>query len=232
ATGSRSDVARYSQQAGGGAMTEAVLDIVDLSHDGRGVAHHEGKAVFVPGALAGERARVKIRRKKRNYDHGQLLELLHTVPERVEPRCQHFSACGGCSLQHLAPSAQIEAKQKILADNLQRIGKVAPQRWLEPLTGEPWGYRRRGRLSVRYVARKERVLVGCREAGNPRFVADLKRCEVIDPRLGSLLEPLGELFTSLEAAARIAQVEFAAGDEVLALVVRNMQPLSQGDREA
>ncbi len=212
-------------------MIEAVVDIIDLSHDGHGVARHEGKIVFVPGALVGERARVQIRRHKRRHDRGELLELLQASPQRVEPRCRHFDICGGCSLQHLAPEAQIEAKQKVLADNLERIGKVTPACWLQALTGSPWGYRRRGRLSVRHVARKERVLVGFREAGNPRFVADLQHCEVIDPRVGHLLGELGELLTTMAAARHIPQIEFAAGDDTVALVFRHMQPLSDEDRD-
>lgn len=211
---------------------EAEVEVVDLSHDGRGVARHDGKAVFIGGTLPGERARVCIRRRKRHHDEAELLELLSASPQRVEPRCVHFDLCGGCSLQHLDSAGQIAAKQKTLADNLQRIGKVSPRTWLEPLTAEPWGYRRRGRLSVRHVARKERVLVGFREAANPRFVADLKSCEVIDSRLGSLLGLLGDLLSGLDAAAQIAQIEFAAGDDLLALVFRNMQPLSDADTEA
>ena len=213
-------------------MSEAEVEIIDLSHDGRGVARHQGKTVFVPGTLSGERARVRIRRRKRQYDEGELVELLSASPQRVQPRCAHFDMCGGCSLQHLDTAGQIEAKQKVLADNLQRIGKVAPETWLEPLVAEPWGYRRRGRLSVRHVARKGRVLVGFREAANPRFVADISRCEVIDPRLGPLLGPLGEMLSGLEAAAHIAQIEFAAADDVLALVLRNMKPLSDADTSA
>ncbi len=213
-------------------MTETELDIIDLSHDGRGVARHEGKTVFVSGALPGERARVRIRRRKRQYDEGDLLDLLLRSPQRVEPRCAHFDVCGGCTLQHLESAAQIVAKQKVLADNFERIGKVTPQRWLEPLTAESWGYRRRGRLSVRYVHKKGRVLVGFREASNPRYVADIAVCEVIDPRLGYLLEPLAQMLSGLEVAAQIAQIEFAAGDDVLALVLRNLQPLPDSDRQA
>lgn len=211
-------------------MTETEVEIVDLSHDGRGVAHQEGKTVFVPGALPGERARVRIRRRKRRYDEAALLELLTTSPQRVEPRCAHFDMCGGCSLQHLDSAGQIQAKQKTLVDNLQRIGKVSPDTWLEPLLAEPWAYRRRGRLSVRYVAKKGRVLVGFREAKDPRRVADIQRCEVIDSRLGSLMGRLGDMLSGMAAGAHIAQIEFAAGDDLLALVFRNMKPLPDSDR--
>ncbi len=210
-------------------MTEVEVEIVDLSHDGRGVAHQQGKTVFVPGTLPGELARVRIRRSKRSYDEAELIELLTTSPQRVEPRCAHFDVCGGCTLQHLDAAGQIQAKQKTLVDNLQRIGKVSPAVWLEPLLAEPWAYRRRGRLSVRYVAKKARVLVGFREASNPRYVADIQRCEVIDSRLGPLVGLLGDMLSGMDAAAHIAQIEFAAGDDLLALVFRNMRPLSDSD---
>jgi 23S rRNA (uracil1939-C5)-methyltransferase len=191
-----------------------------------------GKTVFVERALPGERARVRVRRRHRQYDEAELVELLSRSPERVEPRCAHFGVCGGCTLQHLDPAAQIAAKQRVLAENFERIGKVAPQRWLAPLTGEPWAYRRRGRLSVRHVPKKGRTLVGFREATNPRYVADVARCEVIDARLGTRVGELGDLVSSLDAAADIAQIEFAAGEGTVALVVRHLKPLVDGDLAA
>ncbi|MDN5924368.1 MAG: TRAM domain-containing protein, partial [Xanthomonadales bacterium] len=125
-------------------MKEAEVDIVGMAHDGRGIARIDGKTVFVTGGLPGERARIVLRQRKRQFDEGEVLELLSRSPDRVEPRCQHFAMCGGCALQHLNPQAQIAAKQQVLADNLERIGKLQVERWLAPLTGEPWGYRRKG----------------------------------------------------------------------------------------
>lgn len=210
---------------------EAEADITDLSHDGRGVARIDGKAVFVAGALAGERARIRIERRHRSFDEATVIEVLRPSADRVEPRCAHFGQCAGCSLQHMAPAAQIAAKQRVLADNLERIGKVAPQAWLPPLRGEPWAYRRRGRLSVRRVAKKGRVLVGFRET-NPRFVADVRRCEVLHPALGPKIEAIGDLLGTLDAAGDIPQIEFAAGDDTVALVFRHLAPLSERDRDA
>ncbi len=204
--------------------------ITDLSHDGRGVAHVEGKAVFVADALPGERVRARIVRKHRQFDEAQCVEVLQASNDRVTPRCPHYGVCGGCALQHLAPRAQIAAKQRVLAENFLRIGKVEPRHWLPPLTAEPWGYRRRARLSVRHVPKKGRTLVGFRER-DPRFVADLSRCEVLDPALGERLEALGALLNSLEGAASIPQIEFSAGDDQNALVFRHLQPLSPDDRE-
>jgi len=213
-------------------MTEFEATITDFTHDGKGVARIDGKAVFVSGALPDERVRLRIRRRHRNYDEAEVVELLDRSPHRVEPRCPHFGQCGGCSLQHLDAAAQIDMKQRALAGNFARIGKVEPQAWLPPLTDQPWGYRRRGRLSVRAVAKKGRVLVGFREESNPRFVADIGRCEVVHPALGTKIALLAERLGALDAAADIPQIEFAAGDDTVALVFRHMKPLGEYDREA
>ena len=204
------------------------VDITDLTHDGRGVAHVEGKAMFVAGALPGERAVVHVGARHRNYDEARVETLLTRSPDRVEPRCPHFGHCGGCALQHLAPAAQIAAKQRVLAENFERIGKVEPARWLDALTADEWGYRRKGRLSVKWVAKKGKSLVGFRE-DNPRFVADLSECHTLLPEVGTRIAAIGELVTSLDAKQSIAQIEIAAGDETVALVFRNLQPLSESD---
>jgi 23S rRNA (uracil1939-C5)-methyltransferase len=204
------------------------VEIVDLSHDGRGVARIEGKTVFVAGALPGERAIVRVASRHRNFDEAKVETLLTRSPERIEPRCPHFGTCGGCALQHLPASAQIAAKQRVLAENFERIGKIAPKRWLDPLTDAAWGYRRKGRLSVKWVAKKGRTLVGFREE-NPRFVADLSVCHTLLPEVGLRIAAIGELIGSLDAKETIAQIEIAAGDQNVALVFRHLQPLSADD---
>lgn len=211
-------------------MNEFEVPITDLSHDGRGVARIDGKTIFVSGALLGEQVRMRIRKRHRHFDEAETIEVITRSPHRVEPRCRHFGQCGGCSLQHLDAVAQIEAKQRVLVDNFSRIGKVEPESWLPPLTDEAWGYRRKGRLSVRAVAKKGRVLVGFREESNPRFVADITHCDVVHPALGPKIGLLGELVGSMDAAAEIAQIEFAAGDDTIALVFRHLKPLSEDDR--
>ena len=204
------------------------VDITDLSHDGRGVAHVDGKALFVAGALPGERVSLRALTRHRHFDEAKVESVLKASPDRIEPRCIHFGVCGGCALQHLAPAAQIAAKQRVLAENFERIGKVAPERWLDPLTSEPWGYRRKGRLSVKWVAKKDKALVGFRE-DNPRFVADLSICHTLLPEVGHRIAAIGELVGSLDAKRDIAQIEIAAGDATVALVFRHLQPLSDED---
>jgi len=206
--------------------------ITDAGHDGRGVARVDGKTVFVSGALPGEQVLLRLRKRHRHFDEAEVVELITRSPHRVEPRCRHFGQCSGCSLQHLDAAAQIAAKQRVLAENFERIGKVTPQRWLPPLTDAAWGYRRKGRLSVRNVAKKGRVLVGFREEENPRFVADIQQCEVMHPALGPKVGLLAELLNGMDAASDIPQIEFAAGDDSMALVFRHMQPLSARDLAA
>jgi len=206
--------------------------ITDLGHDGRGVARIDGKTVFVSGALLGEQVIAKLRKRHRHFDEAEVVEVITASPHRVEPLCRHFSRCSGCSLQHLDAPSQIAAKQRVLAENFERIGKVTPQSWLSPLSAEPWGYRRKGRLSVRNVAKKGRVLVGFREEQNPRFVTEIQRCEVMHPALGPKVGLLAELLSAMDAVDTIPQIEFAAGDERMALVFRHMQALSERDLAA
>jgi 23S rRNA (uracil1939-C5)-methyltransferase len=206
------------------------LRIDDLSHDGRGVASHGEKRVFVRQALPGEKVLVRLTNSKRRYDEGDVAELVEASPERIEPRCRHFGTCGGCSLQHLAPERQIEFKHNSLVQNLTRIGKVTPAAWWQPLTGPAWGYRRKARLSVRYVHRKERVLVGFREVYG-RFVADMDECHVLDPRVAVRLPELSTLIHGMEARESIPQIEVACGDESCALVFRHLQDLCPADVE-
>ena len=211
-------------------------EILDLSHDGRGVARRDGKAVFVAGALPGERVVVEQTAKSRHFDEAKTLEVLQASPDRVDPRCPHFGTCGGCVLQHLAEDRQIEVKQHTLLENFERIGHVAPESVLPPLTGGSWGYRRKGRFSVRRVEKKDKTLVGFREQ-DPRFVADLSACHTVIPQIGSRIEALAGLVDGLKARADIPQIEFIAGDAAgefdgVALVFRHLQPLGDDDRGA
>ena len=207
-------------------------EILDLSHDGRGVARREdGKAVFVAGALPGETVLAEPTARSRRFDEARTLEVLTASPERVPPRCPHFGTCGGCVLQHLAEDRQIVAKERVLLENLERIGKVAPGRVLEPLTADSWGYRRKGRFSVRRVNKKDKTLVGFREQ-DPRFVADLGQCHTVIPQIGMKIQALAALVDGLQAREQIPQIEFIAGDDAIALTVRHLAPLDEADRAA
>ena len=207
---------------------EFELDITDLLHDGRGVGRLDGKAVFVTGALPGETVRVRQTGRNRNFDEGETIEVLKASPDRVQPRCPHFGVCAGCVLQHLDQHKQIAAKQHVLEENLARIGHVQPGRMLEPLVDAAWGYRRKGRFSVRFVEKKDRIVIGFREL-NPRFVAELTQCHTILPELGMRIPELAALVESLDGKRSIPQIEFIAGDGPVALVFRHLEPLGDAD---
>jgi len=206
--------------------------IESLSHDGRGIARIDGKIVFIDGALAGETIKFLYTKKHSKFDEAKTIEVVaNASSDRVEAQCQHFGVCGGCSLMHMSPEAQLATKQNTLEEHLTHFGSLEPGKWLEPLRGPLWGYRRKARLGVKYVPKKERVLVGFREKGTP-YLAVLEQCEVLDQRVGTRLAELGEMIAKLDAHNRIAQIEVAMDDEHVALVFRNLDPLSEQDTHA
>jgi 23S rRNA (uracil1939-C5)-methyltransferase len=203
-------------------------DVVDLAHDGRGVARIDDKVTFVHGGLPGERVMARLTGRNRRFDEAVATSIQQPSPERVAPECPWFGYCGGCALQHLDATAQLRWKQQRLAENLQRIGAVQPEQWAQPLASGPWHYRRRARLSARNVPGKGRVLVGFRELGG-RYVADIEACRVLHPAFADRLMSLSALIGALSIPDRVAQVECAAGDRSAAVVLRHLDPLTEDD---
>lgn len=202
--------------------------IESLEHDGRGVAHIDGKVIFIEGALPGEQVLFQYLNQHKNYDEGRTIEIIKASPARVTPKCQHADICGGCSLQHMDADAQIVAKQDIMLGHFKHLGKVWPQEILPPLTGTRWGYRQKARLGAKYVAKKESMFVGFREKRSA-YLADISRCEVLHPAIGERLLQLREIIGSLSIFNRIPQVEVAISDDVVALVFRHLDALNEDD---
>ncbi len=211
------------------------VDSVDL--DGRGIGRNEGKVVFVPGALPGEKVLVELVGRKPKFDRARLIEVQQESSMRVAPRCPHFGlhpgACGGCAMQHLEPRAQVAIKQRVLEDALWHLGRLRAERVLRPIEGSPWRYRHRARLAVRYVAKKGGVLVGFHERGSS-YVADMRECHVLPFRVSALLLPLREMIGQLSLRQRLPQVEVAVGHgeagETIVLVLRVLVEPSAEDR--
>lgn len=201
-----------------------------VTHDGRGIADLPGKTVFVAGALDGENVRFVRRKKRRNFDEAELLEVLEPSPSRIDPRCAVFGRCGGCVMQHVSDNEQRAVKHQALVDSLSRIGQVTPGRWLEPLVGDhSWRYRRRARLAVKEVRGKGRVLVGFRERHAP-FITDMRRCEVLQAPVDGLIGALSELVGHLTVSARLPQIEVAVADNGTELIFRVLDPPTDEDR--
>jgi 23S rRNA (uracil1939-C5)-methyltransferase len=207
------------------------LTVESLDLEAQGVAHNaEGKVVFIDGALPGEVVRVTVQRRKNNWEQATAVAWQRESSQRVRPQCPHFGTCGGCKMQHLHVAAQVATKQRALEDALWHLGKVKAEQVLRPIEGPSWGYRYRARLSVRFVAKKGKVLVGFHERKSS-YVADMERCEVLPPHLSAMLLPLRDLVAAMDQRDRLPQIEVAVGDAVTALVLRHLEPLSAGDLE-
>jgi 23S rRNA (uracil1939-C5)-methyltransferase len=209
-------------------LNEAFIESLD--HEGAGVAHVDGKVTFIDGAVTGERVVFTRRHSRGNFDLGTATQVLRESALRVRPRCRYFGTCGGCAMQHVEASAQVAAKQRVLEDNLERLGKVEPESVLAPVVGPAWGYRNRARLSVHYVAKKGGVLVGFHERRSS-FVADTMSCEVLPPAVSALIPELREMFTSMRLRDRIPQLELAVGEAVTVFVLRHLEPIPEDDAQ-
>ena len=203
--------------------------IESLDQEGRGVAHVDGKTIFIDCALPSEQVTYQSIRIKPSYEVANVVEVLQASSERVTPKCPHYGLCGGCKLQHMDATAQVTAKQQMLEADLWHIGKVKAENMLPPLFGSTWGYRHKARLSVKYVQKKERVLVGFNEKGT-RFVADMNSCEVLTPEVSALIAPLQSMVFELSIRDKLPQIELAVGEgSVIVLILRIMDALTEND---
>ncbi|MDO8384994.1 MAG: 23S rRNA (uracil(1939)-C(5))-methyltransferase RlmD [Polaromonas sp.] len=210
-----------------------ILDVESLDIEAQGIAHREdGKVVFIDGALPFERVSASVYRKKPTFEKATLMAVLRESSQRVRPQCPHFGqhtgACGGCKMQHLHVSAQVAVKQRVLEDNLWHLGKLKAGNIMRPIEGPAWNYRYRARLSVRFVRKKGEVLVGFHERKSG-YVADIRECHVLPQHVSELLLPLRALIGAMDAKETLPQIELACGDAITALVLRHMEPLSDGD---
>jgi 23S rRNA (uracil1939-C5)-methyltransferase len=205
-----------------------LFDIESLDLEAHGVAHREGKVVFVEGGLPGERVLARVVRRKPSFDVARAERVVKSSSQRVQPACPNFGVCGGCAMQHLHPAAQVAVKQRALEDTLAHIGRVKPRRVLAPMHGPAWGYRYRARFSVRLVSKKGGVLVGFREKRS-RYIADMTQCLVVPAHVSALLPHLRTLVGALSIPDRIPQIEVSVGDRTTALLMRHLDPLTAKD---
>lgn len=215
-----------------------IARIESLDHDGQGVAHVDGKTLFIEGALPGETVDYQSYRRKPSFEKATVRQILQSSVQRVVPRCPHFGVCGGCSMQHLDSLAQTAAKQRVLEDNLWHLARLRPEQVYPSIQGPSWGYRYRGRLTVRRVPKKGGVLVGFHERRSS-YVADMNSCAVLPPRVSRLLPLLRVLIGRLSIPDRVPQIELAIGESAsgnqasdglsVALVLRILEPLTNTD---
>ncbi len=202
--------------------------IESLDHEGRGVAHVDGKAIFIEGALPGEVVEYASYRRKPSFEKAHALSVLSASSQRIEPACPHFGTCGGCSMQHLNLAGQTAAKQRVLEDAMWHIARLRPEQLLPPVSGSGWGYRLRARFSVRHVASKGGTLVGFREK-HSSYVAMMDSCAVLPPRVSALIPPLKILVDGMSQPDRMPQIEVAVGGSQTVLLLRHLEALTADD---
>lgn len=207
-------------------------EITRLSHDGRGIAHIDGKIIFIDAALPGEQVKFEYTFQRKQFDEGIAREIANPSADRVKPPCQFSGLCGGCSLQHMSSAKQISFKQEALVEQFQHMAQVTIPKLLEPLQSPTVFYRRKARLAVKYVPAKGKVLLGFREKRNS-FIADIESCEVLSQEIGHKLRLLADCIEGLAGRTAIPQVEVAKGDDAtVALIFRHLDPLSEADIES
>jgi 23S rRNA (uracil1939-C5)-methyltransferase len=213
-------------------LKEGVFDaeIVALSHDGRGIAKVDGKTTFIPFTLLGEIVKFEYTFSKSKFDEGKVVELIKTSTDRINPICNFFEICGGCSLQHMSSESQLILKEDTLINQLKHLGNgVVPKEILPPLTtNNTEGYRSKARLGVRYVNKKEKMLVGFRER-NGRYLADIDSCVVLDDRIGQNLKTIADFIETLSNHKKIAQLEIAIDDHRPTMIIRHLEPFIDDD---
>ena len=206
------------------------INITALSHDGRGIAHIDGKTTFITNALPGETVEFFYLRKHSNYDEGVANKILTRSPERIDPKCPYFDVCGGCNLQHLTHEKQLELKLQTLKEQLSHFGANTPKTFSAPISGAIWHYRGRARLSVKYVNKKQKLLIGFHEK-NGRFVADIESCAILAHPLSEKIPELRSFISELSIYDQIPQIEIAITNNVIALTFRVLKTPNENDLE-
>lgn len=207
------------------------LHIEQLSHDGRGIARHRGKTVFVSNALPDETVRVRISESKSRFDQAETLEVLSASDKRVEPPCPHYRRCGGCELQHLDADEQIQQKQQLALEQLKRSAGIAPKTIKPPLTGSPWHYRRKTRLSIYCPKKKSEPVLGFRRKQSKELIP-VQQCPVLESQAEALLPPLQRWLKASTNPQALGHIELITGDNDAALILRHMQPIAEPELSA
>ncbi|WP_409287582.1 23S rRNA (uracil(1939)-C(5))-methyltransferase RlmD [Pseudomonas guariconensis] len=203
------------------------LQIERLAGDGRGIAFVEGRTWFVSGALAGESVEARVLGARGKVVDARLERVLQASPERREAPCQYYERCGGCNLQHLPHDGQLTLKQRMLAEQLQRVAGVQPEQWATPLVGPEFGYRRRARIAVRWDPKARHLDVGFRAEASQDIVA-IDECLVLVQPLQAIFRHLPTVLRSLSKPQALGHVELFSGT-AQAVLVRHVAPLPAED---
>ncbi len=216
-------------------LSELTLTIDNLSLEGRGVskqiATKKGqKAIFVDGAIPGEIVRVKISQQHKNYDEAKLVSIEQPSVHRVDANCEHYNHCGGCQLQHIETTAQLDFKQQAVLSLLARSAKVIPVSIQEPIRSAPYHYRRTARIGVNRLSQSNNMIVGFRRKGSSKLL-QVAKCNILPENLSGLFDQLRQTLQQISNAKAITHIEYQQGDQSGALTFRCKEPLSKHARD-
>ena len=204
------------------------LSIDSLTHDGRGVGRHKGRAVFVANALPGDTVTARVVKCKASLWEAEIDRIIVPSPQRKTPECPIYGQCGGCSLQHLDHPGQLAAHTDVVLGQLKRFAGLEPETLMTPLQSPAWGYRHRARLAVRWLNRK--LSLGFRAAGSNTIIP-VSACPVLAPDLEALLPGLEATLKITSDPRAISHIELAAGDQCQGILLRHIKPLSGQDQD-
>ena len=207
---------------------EQLYEVTALNDDLMGLATKNNKPLIIRGALPGEKTTLTNVGKRKRTLRAQALDVKNPSKLRIIAKCQHATLCGGCGLQHLDSENQIELKQDIIKQQFSDYSKFKNISFSSPILSEPWGYRRKARLGIKYVNKKNKFLVGFREF-NSKFMADISSCEILTPDVGKNLDKLSYLVSQLSIGDKVPQIEVTSADNATALLVRHLADFNSND---
>ncbi|MEZ9196607.1 23S rRNA (uracil(1939)-C(5))-methyltransferase RlmD [Shewanella sp. 10N.286.54.B9] len=205
------------------------LNVTQLDHLGAGIAHHQGKIVFINGALPGETVQVQLTEQKKKFSRAKLLKVETASSERVQPLCAHYEKCGGCDLQHLNVESQRAHKAKALHELVAKFAQTTASQICETISDSPWHYRRRARLATWFDKKTKHISLGFR-ASSSSDVVEIQSCAVLAKPLSALIPELAFLLNQLSGKKALGHVELTLADNGIFVVLRVTKVLSDKDR--
>ncbi|QSR42183.1 23S rRNA (uracil(1939)-C(5))-methyltransferase RlmD [Aeromonas dhakensis] len=200
-----------------------------LDHHCVGIGRHQGKAIFIEGALPGEQVKARILEDKKQYAHAALQQVVTPAANRIAPFCSHYRECGGCSAQHLAEADQRAAKEAGLVSLFERLGNIQPPA-LEPvLSGESHAYRRVCRLAIKFDKNGRCTRVGFRRRQSNDLV-EISGCPVLAEPLSALIAPLRECLNRLKSQRELGHAELIQAEQGLLMLLRHTGRPTEADR--
>lgn len=201
-----------------------------MDHNGAGIAYQKNKPVFIDGALPGEQVVIQLVESKSKFARAKLIKLLEPSELRLKPFCKHFNQCGGCHLQHLGYSSQVEHKAQSLSHLMSQY-QTDKTDVVEPIIGDETGYRRRARISLFVDKKTQQLQFGFRKKQSKQ-IENITDCAVLDPRLNILLPKLKSLLNTFSNLTSLGHVELVNGDTGPVMVLRHLKPLVEKDEQS